>query len=134
MGADEIPIKGRIAGVGRNEFIIKATQQRLVLIEAVVAIIAGYFLASMMPPEISNSVMFPFLKGAGLSSLDQAEKRDTGKGEFWFAVITRKGGRTAESLPGIIDTAMKALPWPKSMKWGSGTMQWVRPMPVRHCR
>lgn len=69
-----------------------------------------------------------FLKGAGLSSLDQAEKRDTGKGEFWFAVITRKGGPTAESLPGIIDTAMKALPWPKSMKWGSGTMQWVRPL------
>jgi glycyl-tRNA synthetase beta chain len=28
-----------------------------------------------------------FLKGAGLASLDQAEKRDTGKGEFWFAVV-----------------------------------------------
>ncbi|MDI1285236.1 MAG: glycine--tRNA ligase subunit beta [Reyranella sp.] len=69
-----------------------------------------------------------FLKGAGLFSLDQAEKRDTGKGEFWFAVITRKGGPTAEALPGIIDTAMKALPWPKSMKWGSSTMQWVRPL------
>ncbi len=40
-------------------------KQRLA-IEAVVAIVAGYFLASMMPPEISNSVMFPFLKGAGL--------------------------------------------------------------------
>jgi glycyl-tRNA synthetase beta chain len=23
---------------------------------------------------------------------------------------------------------MKALPWPKSMKWGSGTMTWVRPL------
>ena len=69
-----------------------------------------------------------FLKGAGLASLDQAEKRDTGKGEFWFAVVTRKGGPTADALPGIIDAAMKALPWPKSMKWGSGTMQWVRPL------
>ena len=69
-----------------------------------------------------------FLKGAGLASLDQAEKRDTGKGEFWFAVIDRKGGPTAEALPGIVDAAMKALPWPKSMKWGSGTMQWVRPL------
>lgn len=69
-----------------------------------------------------------FLKGAGLSSLDQAEKRDTGKGEFWFAVIRKKGGPTAEALPGIIDAAMKALPWPRSMKWGSGTMQWVRPL------
>jgi glycyl-tRNA synthetase beta chain len=69
-----------------------------------------------------------FLKATGLSSLDQAEKRDTGKGEFWFAVIARKGGPTAEALPGIIDAAMKALPWPKSMKWGSGTMTWVRPL------
>ena len=62
-----------------------------------------------------------FLKGAGLASLDQAEKRDTGKGEFWFAVIEKKGGPTAEVLPAIIDAAMMALPWPKSMRWGSGT-------------
>ena len=69
-----------------------------------------------------------FLKGAGLASLDQAEKRDTGKGEFWFAVLNKKGGPTAEALPGIIEAAMKALPWPKSMRWGSGTETWVRPL------
>ena len=69
-----------------------------------------------------------FLKASGLASIDQAEKRDTGKGEFWFAVIAKKGGPTAEALPAIIDGAMKALPWPKSMKWGSGTMTWVRPL------
>ncbi len=69
-----------------------------------------------------------FLKATGLTSLDQAEKRDTGKGEFWFAVIAKKGGPTAEALPGIIDAAMKGMPWPKSMKWGSGTMTWVRPL------
>src|SRR5262249_15848226 len=69
-----------------------------------------------------------FLKGAGLDSLDQAEKRDTGKGEFWFAVVTRKGGPTADVLPSIIDAAMTALPWPKSMKWGTSTMNSVRPL------
>jgi glycyl-tRNA synthetase beta chain len=69
-----------------------------------------------------------FLKASGLASLDQAEKRDTGKGEFWFAMIAKKGGPTAEALPGIIAAAMKALPWPKSMRWGSGTMTWVRPL------
>src|SRR5262249_19087749 len=31
-------------------------------------------------------------------------------------------------LPGVIEAAMKALPWPKSMKWGSSTLQWVRPL------
>jgi glycyl-tRNA synthetase beta chain len=69
-----------------------------------------------------------FLKGAGLTSLDQAERRDTGKGEFWFAVVKLKGGPTADVLPGIIDSVMKALPWPKSMKWSSGTRLWVRPL------
>src|SRR5436305_77994 len=69
-----------------------------------------------------------FLKAAGLASLDQAEKRDTGKGEFWFAVIKKQGGPTGEVLPGIIDTVMKTLPWPKSMKWSNGTRLWVRPL------
>ena len=68
-------------------------------------------------------------KGAGLASLDQAEKRDTGKGEFWFAVIdARRAAPTAEVLPGDHRAAMMALPWPKSMRWGSGTLRWVRPL------
>ena len=40
-------------------------RQRLI-IEAIVAVIAGYVLASLTPPEIANSMMFPFVKGAGL--------------------------------------------------------------------
>jgi len=69
-----------------------------------------------------------FLKGAGLDSLDQAEKRTTDKGEFWFAVTRKKGGPTEEVLPQILLDAIKAMSWPKSMKWGSGTFAWVRPL------
>jgi len=69
-----------------------------------------------------------FLRGAGLASLDQCEKRDTGKGEFWFAVLRKKGGPTTDLLPQILTAAMRALPWPKSMKWGSGSFAWVRPL------
>ncbi len=69
-----------------------------------------------------------FLKGAGLSSIDQAEKRATDKGEFYFAVVEKKGGKTADVLPGLILGAMNALPWPKSMKWGDGNFAWVRPL------
>ncbi|UYN96651.1 MAG: glycine--tRNA ligase subunit beta [Enhydrobacter sp.] len=68
-----------------------------------------------------------FLRAVGLASLDQAEKRDTGKGEFWFATVKKNGGPTAEALPGVIEFA-RLLSWPKSMKWGSGTAQWVRPV------
>jgi glycyl-tRNA synthetase beta chain len=69
-----------------------------------------------------------FLKGAGLSSLDQCEKRDTGKGEFWFAVVKKKGARTAEVLPRLLAEAIIALSWPKSMRWADYQFRWVRPL------
>jgi glycyl-tRNA synthetase beta chain len=31
-------------------------------------------------------------------------------------------------LAEIIPTVMAALPWPKSMRWGTGTVRWVRPL------
>lgn len=69
-----------------------------------------------------------FLKSAGLDSLDQCEQRDTGKGVFYFAVTEKKGRATAEVLAEIIPAAMAELPWPKSMRWGTGTARWVRPL------
>jgi glycyl-tRNA synthetase beta chain len=69
-----------------------------------------------------------FLKSAGLASLDQCEKRDTGKGEFWFAVVKKKGVKTATLLPGLLTESFAALPWPKSMRWAGHQYRWVRPL------
>ncbi len=69
-----------------------------------------------------------FLKGAGVASLDACEKRVVGKAEFWFAVVDKKGAATSEILPGVIVDAIKALPWPKSMRAGTQRFAWVRPM------
>lgn len=69
-----------------------------------------------------------FLRSAGLESLDQCEKRDTGKGEVWFALIERSGARTAQVLPEIINDVLVKFPWPKSMRWGTETNRWVRPV------
>jgi glycyl-tRNA synthetase beta chain len=69
-----------------------------------------------------------FLKSTGLTSLDQCDKRDTGKGEFWFAVVKRKGVKTAALLPGLLAESFAALPWPKSMRWAGYQYRWVRPM------
>jgi len=68
-----------------------------------------------------------FLGATGLT-LDQCEKRDTGKGEFWFAVIEKKGAETADVLPEIILSSIRELPWPKSMRWGRNAFRWVRPL------
>ena len=69
-----------------------------------------------------------FLRGAGLASLEQCEKRTVGKAEFWFAVVKRKGQATADVLAGLLTAAIHELPWPKSMRWGVHRFAWVRPL------
>ncbi|MBE9555647.1 MAG: glycine--tRNA ligase subunit beta, partial [Proteobacteria bacterium] len=69
-----------------------------------------------------------FLRGAGLDSLDSCEKRETPKGEVWVAVIEKKGRDTKELLPDLLTAAIHKLVWPKSMRWGSNTSRWVRPL------
>jgi len=68
-----------------------------------------------------------FLRANNLT-LDDCEKREAGKGEFWFATIEQKGRQTADILPEILPEAIRKLPWQKSMRWGSGSLRWVRPL------
>ncbi len=118
------------AGIGFEKAQAFATPRRLALVVDGIPAVRDDVSEEKRGPRVGapEQAVQGFLKGAGLASLDQAEKRDTGKGEFWFAVITKKGGPTADALGAVIDAALKALPWPKSMKWGSSTMQWVRPL------
>lgn len=69
-----------------------------------------------------------FMKSLGGMSLEDCEQREIKGKTFYFAVIEKKGEPTAAVLPGILDAAINALPWPKSMKWGSGEKRWVRPL------
>jgi len=69
-----------------------------------------------------------FLKAAGLTALDQAEIRETDKGQVYFALRKIAGRATAEVLPEIIAQTLAAFPWPKSMRWGEGRARWVRPL------
>ena len=69
-----------------------------------------------------------FLKANGLASIDQAEVRDTGKGEAYFAVRHVAGQPAAEVLPGLLAEAIQACAWPKSMRWGRHSFRWVRPL------
>jgi glycyl-tRNA synthetase beta chain len=69
-----------------------------------------------------------FLRGAGVDSLDKCEKRETPKGEVWFAIIERKGQNTKDVLPEIVTAAIQKLVWPKSMRWAGNSMRWVRPL------
>ena len=75
-----------------------------------------------------------FLKGAGLDDLSQATiQSDPKKGDFYVAIIERKGRPTAEVIAEIMPDIIRGFPWPKSMRWGkssaeSGALRWVRPL------
>ncbi|GAA4251192.1 glycine--tRNA ligase subunit beta [Azospirillum formosense] len=69
-----------------------------------------------------------FLKSAGLTSLDQCEQRDTGKGVFYFAVAEKKGRVTTDVVDEVIREVFLQFPWPKSMRWGNSSVRWVRPL------
>ena len=70
-----------------------------------------------------------FLKSAGLTSIDQAKvESDPKKGDFYVAHIERHGAPTRDILAGLLPKVIAGFPWPKSMRWGNGRTQWVRPI------
>ena len=68
-----------------------------------------------------------FLRGAGLTR-DQLEERDAGKARVFFAVIEKPGRPAAEIVAEVLEGAIRNFPWPKSMRWGAGSLRWVRPL------
>ncbi|SFK82076.1 glycine--tRNA ligase subunit beta [Shimia haliotis] len=68
-----------------------------------------------------------FLRGAGVARED-LEERDTPKGAVYFATITKPGRPAAEIVAEVLEDAIRNFPWPKSMRWGAGSLRWVRPL------
>ena len=68
-----------------------------------------------------------FLRGAGLT-LDQLEIRDEKKGQVYFASVEKPGRPAAEIIAEVLEATIRNFPWPKSMRWGTGSLKWVRPL------
>ncbi|MBP2560198.1 glycyl-tRNA synthetase beta chain [Neorhizobium galegae] len=87
-----------------------------------------------------------FLRGAGLSSLAEAQiVNDPKKGDFYVAVISKPGRPAEEIIAEVMPGIIRNFPWPKSMRWGAASMpkgarfagidgkgpeslRWVRPL------
>jgi len=69
-----------------------------------------------------------FLRAAGLTSIDQAKVQSDKKGDFYVAVTEKKGRPAIDVIAEIVPEVVRAFPWPKSMRWGSGRLNWVRPL------
>lgn len=69
-----------------------------------------------------------FLRASGLASIDEATVQDDKKGAFYLAVTEKPGRATAELIAEIVPEVIRNFPWPKSMRWGTGSLRWVRPL------
>lgn len=68
-----------------------------------------------------------FLASTGLN-LDQCHIRETPKGQFYFATLTKPPQETVHLLPSFVSQLIKTFPWPKSMRWRPDGLTWVRPL------
>ncbi len=68
-----------------------------------------------------------FLKSAGVT-LDQCTVQEDKKGSFYVAVIEKPGRAVEELIAEIVPNVVRNFPWPKSMRWGRGSLRWVRPL------
>lgn len=69
-----------------------------------------------------------FLKAAGLKSIAEAKVQPDKKGDFYVAVIEKQGKPALDVIGDMIPDVVRGFPWPKSMRWGSGRLTWVRPL------
>ncbi len=68
-----------------------------------------------------------FLRATGLSR-DQLEIRADKKAQAYFAVTSRPGRPADEIVAETVEHVVRNFPWPKSMRWGVGSLRWVRPL------
>ena len=74
-----------------------------------------------------------FLRSAGLASIEECGIQETGRGQFYFATVSRAGRPAREVLPELIRAAMAELPWPKSMRYPASDLRWLRPLTSALC-
>lgn len=68
-----------------------------------------------------------FLRSTGLTR-DQLRVQEDKKGAFLVAVIEKPGRDSAEVIAELVPKIIREFPWPKSMRWGAGSLRWVRPL------
>jgi glycyl-tRNA synthetase beta chain len=62
------------------------------------------------------------------ASLDDLRVLETPKGQYLFIKRKVPGRRTIDILSEVLPELIADIPWPKSMRWGSGGFSFVRPI------
>ena len=74
-----------------------------------------------------------FLKANGLTSTDGLMIRKDPKGSFYVLEEVIPGRNFSAALEDFVPELVRGFNWPKSMRWGDGTLRWVRPLRALLC-
>ena len=113
------------AGLKTGPIEAHSTPRRLLLIARDVAEATEASREEVKGPRTSAppQALDGFLRKTGLTK-EQLEERDG----VYFGVIERAGRPATEILSETVKRIVADFPWPKSMRWGSGSLRWVRPL------
>src|SRR5689334_3209131 len=113
------------AGLETGAIDTHSTPRRLVLIARDVADATQAAREEIKGPRSSAppQALEGFLRKTGLPR-EQPEERDG----VLFAVVERPGRAAADVIAEAVKRIVADFPWPKSMRWGSGSLRWVRPL------
>ena len=128
----EALVKGlKEAGLGVGEVTAMSGPRRLAVACADVPAGSDDVTEERKGPKVGapDQAVQGFLRGAGLSSIEDAEIRsDPKKGDFYVAKRTIPGRATPDIVAELVPGIMQNFHWPKSMRTGRGEMRWVRPL------
>jgi glycyl-tRNA synthetase beta chain len=113
------------AGLASEGIQTWSTPRRLVLVARGVPAATEAVSEELKGPRANapEQALAGFLKKTGLTR-DQLEERDG----VLFARIDRPGRPASEVLAEAVAAIVRNFPWPKSMRWGAGSLRWVRPL------
>jgi len=74
-----------------------------------------------------------FLRANGLDSTDALSVEEHPKGAFYVLEVNQKGQPLQQALATFLPEMIAAFAWPKSMRWGAGSLRWVRPLRAILC-
>jgi glycyl-tRNA synthetase beta chain len=118
------------AGLSAGQVETFATPRRLSLIAKDLLLATTAVSEETKGPKVGAppQALEGFLRKVGLSE-EQLVVRDG----VYFAIVEKPGRDTAEVLAESIPAIIRAFPWPKSMRWGAGSLsteslRWVRPL------
>ncbi len=127
MVVDGLKAQGLEAGAAQAF----ATPRRLALVVAGVPAESPAISEERKGPRVGapEKAIEGFLKGAGVASLNEALLvKDEKKGDYYVARIDKPGRPARDIIEEVIPAVIAKFPWPKSQRWGAGTLTWVRPL------